>query len=154
LVHLSASYVLNLAEREALLWQTRVVTSNRITHRWALWAFAVALVLKTAVPLLASASAHIQGKALVEVCTVYGVALKELPGDTHEPGSDHKPGHGSEHCALTGLTALLTVEPPALALPAPSCTDTVKLLDRSRLRGPDACASWVARLKHGPPSMS
>ena len=35
-------------------------------NRWALWAFAMALLLKAAMPLLAAASAELQGKTLVE----------------------------------------------------------------------------------------
>ena len=34
--------------------------------RWALWVFAAALLLKAAMPMLASASAQAQGKAVVE----------------------------------------------------------------------------------------
>ena len=47
-------------------------------NRWALWAFAMALLLKAAMPLIATASAELQGKTLVEVCTVYGVSLLPL----------------------------------------------------------------------------
>ncbi len=55
---------------------------NRRQHapRWALWLFVAALLLKSAMPLLANASAKMQGKALVEVCTVYGVSLVPLDG--------------------------------------------------------------------------
>ena len=94
--------------------------------RWALWVFAAALLLKAAMPMLASASAHAQGKAVVEVCTVYGVSLVALDGQDPAPASDHLADHGDQHCALSALTAL--VEPPAgtgLVLPTPQPAEAV-----------------------------
>lgn len=105
-------------------------------------------------PWLAGASAQMQGKMLAEVCTVYGVSLVPQSGDSTEPAPDHPSDHGSEHCALTALAALAHVEPPELA-PAP-----VPLHDASppcahpSSQVPDACATWVARLKHGPPAVA
>ena len=124
------------------------------SSRWALWVFAAALLLKPVIPWLASASAQMQGKTLVEVCTVYGVSLVAQGGGATEPAPEHPSDHGSEHCALTALTALAHAEPTALA-PAP-------VLLRSALpprahpssQAPDACATWVARLKHGPPALA
>ena len=83
--------------------------------RWALWVFAAALLLKSAMPWLASASAQMQGKTLVEVCTVYGVSLVAPGGGTGEPAPEHASDHGSEHCALTALTALAPIEPAVFA---------------------------------------
>ncbi len=124
------------------------------SSRWALWVFAAALLLKSAMPWLASASAQMQGKTLVEVCTVYGVSLVAQGGGATEPASDHPSGHGSEHCALTALTALAQLEPPALA-PAPVLLQGA-LPHRAHpsSQAPDACATWVARLKHGPPAFA
>jgi len=124
------------------------------SSRWALWVFAAALLLKSAMPWLANASAQLQGKALVEVCTVYGVALvPQGQGAAPEP-TDHPGDHAGADCALTALAALAQVDPPHPApLPAqpreaaPTCAHPA-----SQAR--DACARWVARLQHGPPTLS
>jgi hypothetical protein len=143
------------------------------SSRLALWAAGAALLLKAAVPMLAAAAAEARGVPVAEVCSVYGVAL---PGASHgghgghdedahaghahhhaEPSGheDHSrhstAAHSGDHCALTALAALAvpeTVMPAVMAarhvtadLPAAPCAG---------LR--DACAAWVARLKHGPPA--
>ena len=122
--------------------------------RWALWVFAAVLLLKAAMPMLASASAHAQGKAVVEVCTVYGVSLVALDGQDPAPATDHLADHGNEHCALSALTALL--EPPTGLLPALPAVQPAEPAARgqARLFAPDASAEWVARLKHGPPALT
>ncbi len=109
-------------------------------------------------PMLASASAQAQGKAVVEVCTVYGVSLVALdgqdPGQNPAPATDHLADHGNEHCALSALTAL--VEPPMGLVPALPAAQPAEPLAReqARLFAPDASAAWVARLKHGPPALA
>jgi hypothetical protein len=122
--------------------------------RWALWVFAAVLLLKAAMPMLASASAHAQGKAVVEVCTVYGVSLVALDGQDPAPAPDPLADHGSEHCALGALTAL--VEPSVGLVPALPMAPPAEAAPRAqaRLSVPDASAAWVARLKHGPPALA
>lgn len=124
--------------------------SALIRSRFALWLFACALLLKAAVPLLASASAEAQGKALVEVCTVYGVKTITLDG---EPAPDHQATHAGDHCALSAVMALAAPQPAALpsltpgapqAIPSPQAVETA----------PDASARWRARLKQGPPALA
>jgi hypothetical protein len=103
-------------------------------------------------PMLASASAHAQGKAVVEVCTVYGVSLVALDGQDPAPASDQLVDHSAQHCALSALTAL--IEPPAhvaVALPSPLPADHAPPA-QARPLAPDASAAWVARLKQGPPA--
>lgn len=127
---------------------------HSLTKHWALWAFAVALLLKAAMPLLATASAELQGKTLVEVCTVYGVSLVPLDGQGGEPAPEPMAQHGGEHCALTALAALALPEPPSLILaPAPLREASAPRAHPSS-QAPDVCATWVARLKHGPPVLS
>ncbi|MES2102181.1 MAG: hypothetical protein V4569_20325 [Pseudomonadota bacterium] len=117
----------------------------------SIWVFAAALLLKAAMPWLASASAQMQGKTLVEVCTVYGVSLVSVGDAGREPAPDHPADHGSAHCALSALTVFAHVDPPALApaprLPRAASPPCVHPSSRAH----DACAAWVARLKHGPP---
>lgn len=120
----------------------------------SVWVFAAALLLKSAMPWLASASAQMQGKTLVEVCTVYGVSLVAQGGDSREPAPDHPSDHGSEHCALSALTALAPIEPAVFA-PAPVLLRAAApLRAHPSSQAPDACATWVARLKHGPPTFA
>ena len=109
-------------------------------------------------PMLASASAQAQGKAVVEICTVYGVSLVALDGQDPEqnpaPTTDHLADHGNEHCALSALTAL--VEPPMGLVPALPAVHPAEPVARelARLFALDASAAWVARLKHGPPALA
>jgi len=127
---------------------------RRPSQRWALWVFAAALLLKSAMPWLASASAQMQGKALIEVCSVYGVSLVAPVGDAGEPAPDHTTAHGSEHCALTALTALAPIEPAVFA-PVPVLLHAASQPPaHPSSQAPDACATWVARLKHGPPAFA
>lgn len=117
----------------------------------SIWVFAAALLLKSAMPWLASASAQLQGKTLVEVCTVYGVSVAPVGDAGREPAPDHRSDHGSAHCALTALTAFAQVDPPALA-PAPRPPrEASPPRAHPSSQAPDACATWVARLRHGPP---
>jgi hypothetical protein len=124
------------------------------SSRWALWAFAAALLLKSAMPFLASASAHMQGKALAEVCTVYGVVLVSQPDDRDEPPADRSGAHGGDQCALTALTALATAEPSLSTPLSPATGSALDLAAYQPLLAHDAAASWIARLKHGPPGHS
>ena len=121
------------------------------TSRWAAWAFALVLLLKAAVPMLASASAHVQGKALAEVCTVYGVATVALDGQAPSPLPDHTAAHGGDHCTLTGLMALAAPEPQPVVLLVPTRRAALARISHPSPEAPDACVTWVARLKHGPP---
>lgn len=129
-----------------------VMNIRQPLSRWAVWAFALALLLKAAVPLLASASAHLQGKALAEVCTVYGVATVALDGqDKPVPEHGSGAGHGGEHCTLSVLLALSAPEPQGLAALPLRCAASPPVSHASS-QAPDACGTWVARLKHGPPA--
>lgn len=122
------------------------------TSRWALWAFALVLLLKAAVPLLASASAELQGKALAEVCTVYGVTTIVQDGPASAPAPEGgSVAHGGEHCTLTALMVLSAPERQALVISVPQRANPAPVFHPSR-QAPDACATWVARLKHGPPA--
>ena len=124
------------------------------SSRWALWVFAAALLLKSAMPWLASASAEMQGKTLVEVCSVYGVALMPVGDEGGKPASDHTPAHGGEHCALTALAVLGTSGAPKLlhVVLAPRSEPLPRVQPGSPVQ--DACAAWVARLERGPPAFA
>ena len=121
--------------------------------RFALWVAVCALLLKAAVPMLASASAQAQGKTLVEVCTVYGVATVALDEQGPQPAPEHAAAHSGDHCTLNALLAFAVPEAPAAAVLA---AQPAALLPPSHPspQAPDACATWVARLKHGPPAFA
>lgn len=64
---------------------------------WAVL-LAATLVLKTFVPLLAALAAELQGKAVADVCAVYGVRLAPAPAAAPEPHrSDPHQAHHEHH---------------------------------------------------------
>ncbi len=119
-------------------------------------------------PWLAAASAQMQGKALVEVCTTYGVATVVWDGAqaasgpvaADKAGPGHAPegsssAHGSDHCVLTALAvAAGGGTAPALALLARALVEQTTPDRRATPLPPDACAGWVAQRRHGPPEFS
>ena len=113
----------------------------------------MALLLKAAMPLLAGASAQLQGKALVEVCTVYGVATVALDSQGSQPAPAHAAAHTGDHCTLTGLVALAAPEAQPMAWPETPHNAAAPRPGPSS-QAPDACAAWVAGLKHGPPALA
>lgn len=132
------------------LAQSRPMSRRSLPSRFALWLFACALLLKAAVPLLASASVEVQGKALVEVCTVYGVKTITLDG---EPAHDQKATHASDHCALSAVMALAAPQAEATIFSA------ARPLQAAAAGAPtttaqDASARWRAQLKQGPPALA
>jgi hypothetical protein len=134
-----------------------------LRHR-AIFVMVCALLLKAAVPMLASGAALAQGKSVAEVCTVYGVATLSAQAAQHahhmhhphgEAGggdhSQHAASHGGDHCALAGLAALAAADEPArLVLPPVHRRHDPPVFSGLR-ETPDTCALWVARLKQGPP---
>jgi hypothetical protein len=117
--------------------------------------FAAALILKSAMPFLASASAERQGKALAEICTVYGVSLDAHAAHRHPPSHERgDASHGSDHCALAALAVLAMSTPPAAAAPPQVSNDTIATPAPRPSHVLDACARWVARLRHGPPRLA
>jgi len=134
------------------LRHNRTMTSRHPASRWAAWAFALALLLKAAVPMLASVSAQVQGKTLVEVCTVYGVATVALDdsGEPKQLPADHAGAHGSEHCALSAVLAFAAPEPAPVMAPA-AAAPVHERPGSAGVPAADAQADWIAQLKHGPP---
>jgi hypothetical protein len=124
-----------------------------LSTRLALWLAMCALLLKAAVPMLASASAQAQGLTLVEVCTVYGVATVALDEPGSQSAPEHPQSHSGDHCTLTALMAFAASEAQPLDVPVAQLGAAATLSQPSP-RAPDACATWVARLKHGPPAFA
>lgn len=122
--------------------------SDRRTLCWAL-AFAVALLLKAAVPLLAHAAASAQGKALVEVCSVYGVRTVALDATPTAPATDT--AHHADHCVLGGLLTLGGTTPDSPSL-VPGAAPAEWSGPRGLAPPPDASARWLTGLSHAPPA--
>lgn len=124
------------------------------TSRWALWAFAAALLLKGAMPWLASASAELRGVAVFEVCSVYGTLLVPAGGGLSAPASEHPADHVDAQCALTALRAFAGVQ-PVVPASVPALPRGVSHVGPPELApAHDACAAWAARRKHGPPLLA
>jgi len=138
------------------------------SSRFTTWAAVGLLLLKAAVPLLAAGAAHARGVPVAQVCAIYGVALAAHGAHAGHPHDGAHEGHaapagdddgargdalhGSGHCALAALASLSTPDAAAPALPsardaAPAFVEPSRAVAR-----PDACASWAARLRHGPPA--
>ncbi len=143
-------------------------------HTGLLWLLACVLVLRAAVPLLASASALLQGVPVAEVCAVYGVVVP--PTEAEAPaGSEHAhhahhahhaqhdqhagPGagggehgsHANEHCALTALSALCTSAAPDRAAEPAHGASALRLALPAQAAFVNPAARWQAQLQHGPP---
>ena len=159
-----------------MLFATRLRPKAR-RSAW-LWLLAGVLLLRAAVPLLASASALLQGVAVGEVCAVYGVVLPaaEIPASGehaqhahhaepaehaehahHDQHAEHGSGggeharHATEHCALTALTALCTATPADNADVQVHGACALRLAQPSQAVVGDPAARWQAQLQHGPP---
>ena len=152
------------------------MTRHLGASRFALWAVACALVLKSAVPLLASAAAGLQGRPVAEVCDVYGVVMPATdvlhpPGHRHPGHAEHgghaghagesevpaphehkgSSTHGADHCALTALAAgPLPGSQAILAIASREVSTGGASHVESRFL--DACAEWAAQLRHAPPT--
>jgi hypothetical protein len=136
--------------------------------RWILCLAVFALLLKAAVPMLASAAAHLHGESVATVCDVYGVALPgpkprqeqhaQHTGHVHHadqsvPDHGSKALHSGDHCALTALAALVPQAFAPVAVPPVTLHREVRF-PIALVAPRDANASWAARLMHGPPSLS
>ncbi|UUX95987.1 hypothetical protein [Aquabacterium sp. J223] len=112
----------------------------------------LALLLKAALPLLASQAAGLQGKATVEVCTAYGVATVALPGDGPSAPADHGAAHvAGEHCAAGAVLASLPPAVHAALWPATAAVDRWTTPARQAPPPDDADARWRAGLLRSPP---
>jgi hypothetical protein len=148
------------------------------SSRFALWLAACALLLKAAVPLLASAAAAQQGLSVAEVCSVYGVALPSQQrghdehaghglGQGHAHAHHHHGGHNpdehrshtlaahsGDHCALTALASFAPPDAQPAGVPPPAQLPAARPVAERIALAPDSCAAWVAQIQHGPPRLA
>ncbi|MCW7537991.1 hypothetical protein OOT46_09035 [Aquabacterium sp. A7-Y] len=146
---------------------TPMVHSRPLRH-WTVFVAVLALLLKAAVPLLASAAASLQGKSLADICSVYGVRTvarqtaefshdASAPHPPHEDGNDSDDGshpagaHSGDHCALSALAALAPHDAGPIDLPA-ATGEAEPAETRASDSIPNATAAWAARWWHAPPA--
>jgi hypothetical protein len=77
------------------------VHRHRAASRLTSWLFVAALLVKSAVPMLASAAAGLQGRATAEVCDVYGVDTSMLAARSRATAATpsheaHRPHHAHD----------------------------------------------------------
>lgn len=121
--------------------------------RWTAWAFALALLLKAAMPLLAAGSAQLQSKVVVEVCTVYGVATVALQATDSPAGHDAPTSHAGEHCVLNAGVAYTGSDLHLPLQPQAGGKALRHVCARAEVTA-DARAAWMARLEHAPPAFA
>lgn len=121
------------------------------TLRRAALAFAMALLLQAAAPMLASWAAGMRDLDVADVCRVYGVATAGRASDDGRPAPADGALPGDIACALA---ASGSAAPPPTATSQATPPRTARSDDgpaAAPLRC-DACARWIARLQHAPPT--
>jgi len=77
------------------------VQRHRAASHLTSWLFVAALLMKSAVPMLAGAAAGLQGRATAEVCDVYGVDMSKLGARSLVTVTEHAhhapPAHHADH---------------------------------------------------------
>jgi len=146
------------------------VSAKPHSSRLVLWLAVFTLLLKSAVPMFAAGAAQMRGVSVAEVCPIYGVAVPGV-GDAHAhhghhhaggsgdgaPHDEHQHHHNAaahgDHCALSAI-GVLTLPEVAAALPVLAHETSGRALPTGFAPLRDASATWVARLKHGPPAVA
>ena len=121
---------------------------TRFRRATALWVVGM-LLLQSAMALFAAEAARAQSRALVEVCTAFGVATVPVDSDpAHTPAKAG--GHGD--CLLThlgvGVPGTDAIAPVA-AIPAAVATVGAGCWQPTR----DRCAAWYTGKVHAPPGV-
>ena len=134
------------------------------SSRIALWAAICALLLKAAMPVLATGAAKAHNVPVADICSVYGVALRPVSDAGPDQYTDHRdhedrgshPGdqHASDHCVLTALGALAPHAGTPPRLWSSNEPDVYQPSGTTCSPTHDACAVWAARMQHGPPAFA
>ncbi|NUZ06804.1 hypothetical protein HQN59_13650 [Schlegelella sp. ID0723] len=157
----------------------------RLSRRQKHWTVRLAvalLLLGSAVPLLASAAAALQGRGVGEICSIYGVVLPAPDVPATGADAQHHAAHTHHHHADAHAAAGGTTDPSgdgeegsklhagggqhcvlsALAVLAGGgvpCADALAPQLAAAPStwtdgepGPDAVDRWAARLRHAPPA--
>lgn len=117
--------------------------------------FAALLLLKAAMPWLASSAAQARGVDLAEICTFYGTVKIAPVGVLGEQPDPPQSNHaGTDHCALASLGASVPPRvPPAVTVPSLGALTPLVLASRGP-RPHDPSARWIEGRKHAPPFWS
>ena len=140
------------------------MSRSSLASRLAVWVAVCALILRAGVPLLAAGAAQLRGVPVASVCEVYGVAMPGASASQHAGHAHHHGGHTSDgshsdeshsgdHCALTALGTLATSSVTVHAVgQAHAIVPDLSVAACGVF--PDACATWAARRKQGPPELA
>lgn len=125
-------------------------------RRALLVGLAVLLLLKAAVPLIATFVARQQGVELAEVCSVYGVRQlstgKALPDRPDGQAGHHEDGH-----CLLGVLLTAAFAPPEVPTASASSRSSESVAPRPEATAPprwDAQLAWFAARTHAPPGLA
>lgn len=152
--------------------QTAPMFRRSRTSRFASWAAVCVLLLNAAAPMLVAGAAQLRGVSAAEVCPLYGIA--QLGGqhsrhagmadhqrhshhdghDSQSSGSHSGESHSGADCALTALAAFAVFDIASPTNAMSTCTSIPAHRFETSNAFNDACATWVARLKHGPPAFA
>lgn len=125
-------------------------------RRALLVGLAVLLLLKAAVPLIATFVARQQGVELAEVCSVYGVRLLST-GNTLPNSPDGQVGqHADGHCLL-GALLNAAFAPPQVPTTSLSSRSSESLELGTEVTAPprwDAQLAWFVARTHAPPVLA
>jgi hypothetical protein len=150
--------------------QNARVSARHALSRFVTWLAVFILLMRSAVPALATSVAHWRGVSVAEVCAAYGVALPTVPatghpehGHLHARGNDGeaKPGshgfpdhdaavHGGDHCALAA-SAALPAHGEVAAIPGAAPGSVPSGSHDAGTCWFDPFKAWAARLEHAPP---
>lgn len=130
------------------------IADHRRARAWRAWPWllAAALLLRAAVPLIATAAAQRQGLTLAEVCSVYGVRMVAVDAGHGVQGDEQGAAVAHAGCALAFLAGTAP-SPDEPALPRRACVARAApptLADREP-PPPDAQRRWLAARMHEPP---
>jgi hypothetical protein len=127
---------------------------RRTRTAWA-WVLVLAVLLKAAVPMLAATAAQLQGAAMADVCSVYGVrsapSPSAAPAELAAGAESH--AHSDKHCVLTPLLGASTPLPTRVAARLTAQLAAAPERPAPLAAAPhDASQRWLAHRLHAPPA--
>lgn len=128
---------------------------HRTHHPAWFWALALLVLVKAAVPLLATVAAGARGVDLVEVCSIYGTRTVEVTAQADEKSAPPATGHGiaDGHCALSSVLGPTAPSVHAESLAVVPKSEAARLhAPRAALDRADPVLRWLVGRLHAPPS--
>lgn len=128
---------------------------HRTHHPAWFWALALLVLVKAAVPLLATVAAGTRGVDLVEVCSIYGTRTVEVTAQVGDKSAPQTAGHSvaDGHCALSSVLGPAAPSVHAESLAVVARSEALPL--HAPLAAPDRAdpvLRWLVGRLHAPPS--